>query len=235
MMTGRVRMQELHIYIDDSGVFHYNNEYFVYAGYVFLSKSEKDLAKRKYRKLVGQIKKSEDINGELKACKLQRKHKRALFNVFRDYESFFVVVTNERVHKSIMEISQSRHRFKDYALKRIIKDKVNYFIRNKKIDPNKPVKIYMYVDQQLTASDGYYDLKSSIAEELVTGITNFNYSMRFNPILYGGLDIELEFCDSSSNYLIQASDIFANRVHASLKLNKPELRRKKNNTNLYLP
>ncbi|MER2111151.1 MAG: DUF3800 domain-containing protein [Solibacillus isronensis] len=228
-------MQELHIYIDDSGVFHKNNKYFVYAGYVFLSASEKEVAKRKYKKLVTQIKKAENIEGELKGCNLPRKHKRALFNVFKEYESFFVVVTNEDVRESIMEVPKSRHRFKDYVLKRIIKEKVKYFIRNNKIDPYKPLRINMCVDQQLTASDGYYDLKSSIIEELVTGVSNFNYQMTFNPILFGGLEINLTFCDSSSNYLIQASDIFANRVHASLVLNKPDLRRKKNNTNLYLP
>lgn len=126
-------MQELHIYIDDSGVFHKNNKYFVYAGFVFLSKSEKEIAKRKYKKLVSQIKKAENIVGELKGCNLPRKHKRALFNVFREYESLFVVVTNDHIHEKIMSVSKSRHRFKDYALKRIIKEKVNYFIRNNKI------------------------------------------------------------------------------------------------------
>lgn len=228
-------MQTMYIFIDDSGVLHPNDPYFVYAGYVFLSKSDREHARRKYRTLVSKLKSKLDIQGELKACYLERKHKRALFNVMRDQESFFVAIDNSRVHQNIMKETRSRHRYKDYVLKRIIKDKVSYFIRNQKIDPNKDLKICICIDEQHTATNGYYDLKSSIYEELVSGVSNFDYGKTFEPILYGELDIQIQFCDSAFNYLVQASDILANRVYTSLVINKPDLRIKNKNTNLYLP
>lgn len=228
-------MQEIHFYIDDSGVLHPNEEHFIYGGYVFLSKYDKDLAKRKYRKLVMELKKNLGITGELKACMLKRKHKRALYNIMKEQESFYVAVENKKVYPNIMSSTKSRYRYKDYILKRIIKSKVEYFIRNKKIDPYKKVKLFIFIDEQHTATDGYYDLKSSIEEELIYGIINRDYGTFHKAILHSELDIVIEFCDSSTNYLIQASDIFDNRIYNSLKNNEPNLREKKNNTNLYLP
>lgn len=47
-------IQEVFIYLDDSGVLHKNepNRFFAYAGYVFLSQKEKDRALAKYRAAV---------------------------------------------------------------------------------------------------------------------------------------------------------------------------------------
>lgn len=228
-------MQTMYVFIDDSGVLHPNDPYFVYGGYIFLSYQEKERAEREYRTLVSKIRKKLNIKGELKACRLSRKHKRSLFNIMKNEESFFVAIDNSKVRESIMKETRSRHRYKDYVLKRIIKEKVKYFIRNKQIDPNKKLRIKICIDEQHTASNGYYDLKSSIYEELIAGVSNFDYGKTFEPILYNGLDIEIRFCDSSYNFLVQASDIWANRVYASLKINDASLRQKSKNTTLYLP
>ncbi|MEE1130186.1 MAG: DUF3800 domain-containing protein [Caryophanon sp.] len=228
-------MKTIYIFIDDSGVFHPNDAYFVYAGYVFLSKKESEKARRKYRTLVSKLKKQLGTKGELKASLLKRKHKRALFNVMRQEESFFVAVNNRKVRKAIMTVTDSRHRYKDYMLKRIVREKLTHLIRSEQVNPYEDLTIEIAIDEQHTAMNGYYNLKSAIYEELVLGVPNFDYGKKYKPILYGKLNIDVEFCNSASNYLIQASDILANRVYTSMLKDQPELRAKPKNMALYLP
>lgn len=228
-------MKTIYMFIDDSGVFHPNDAYFVYAGYVFMSKGESERAKRKYRTLLSRLRKESHVEGELKACRLKRKHKRALFNVMRHEESFFVAVQNRKVRQSIMTITDTRHRYKDYILKRIVREKLTNLIRSAQIDPYEDLAIHISIDEQHTAMNGYYNLKSAIYEELVLGVPNFDYGRKYKPIMYGNLHIEVEFCNSASNYLIQASDILANRIYTSLLTDQPALRAKEKNMALYLP
>lgn len=235
LVIGCGKMKDLFFFVDDSGVLHNNEDYFVYAGYMFVGSEDKEVAKRKYRQLVSKIKQSNGITGELKACYLNRKQKRALYNVMRNYESFYVAVNNSNLYENIMQDKKSRHRFKDYALKRIIKEKIQYLIRNGIITSNEAIRIHICIDEQLTASNGYYSLDQSIREELCYGISNLDYGIYRPSVLTGTVDITVQFCDSSCNYLVQASDILANRIRASLVLNKPELRTKQKNTQLHLP
>ena len=85
-------MKKISIFIDDSGVFHSNHKYFVYAGFCFLSNEDKTAAKKKYRSLNSKIKKEKGIEGELKASTIEKKHKNALYKVLRNKISFSVTV-----------------------------------------------------------------------------------------------------------------------------------------------
>lgn len=88
-------IQEVFIYLDDSGVLHKNepNRFFAYAGYVFLSQKEKDHALAKYRAAVkNSVKNSRKNNKELKAFNASNGQKRYLLSTMKQFESFSCVV-----------------------------------------------------------------------------------------------------------------------------------------------
>lgn len=230
-------MKEIYFFIDDSGSLHVNNPtpYFVYTGYVFIGKSEKDDAKRRYRGLNKKIKILTERNDELKACNLSVKHKRALFNVLKPFHSFHVCVEVKNVYEPQKSDKNTIVRYKDYVLKRLIKKVVKTLIYDGSINNNEPIKISIKIDQQLTCTNGFYGLKDSIYEELVNGIHNFDYGKIWRPILHGDLELSLQYCDSKNEYLIQASDILANRILSSYRDGNVKLRQIENHIALTLP
>ena len=230
-------MQEIYTFIDDSGVLHKNadNKHFIYAGYIFLDKPSKESAKRKYKKLNREISRKIRRSDELKACNLSTSNKRALFNVMRKELSFHVCVEIDRVYSSILQDKKSIVRFKDYALKRLLKQVFVELINSEDINPHEDMRIFINIDQQLTSTDGYYGLRDSIIEEFRYGIINHNYGCLYQPIVFANLDVELKYCDSKHDYLIQASDILANRMFAMYRDNKKSLFPKNRHIQLLLP
>ncbi|MER2001248.1 MAG: DUF3800 domain-containing protein [Carnobacterium inhibens] len=228
-------MQEISIFVDDSGVLHSNEDYFIYAGYIFLDKESKEDAKRKYRDVLSKIDKQLLTGEEYKASGLSTKHKRSLYNVLKEYHSFGVCIRNNDVYDNIMSVKESRTRYKDYALKRGIKTKIEYLISENYIDPDVPVKFNVFIDQQGTASNGLYSFSESVKEEFVNGIINFNYNKMHRPIFFSSFEITTHYCDSSQNYLIQAADILANRLRASYVLKNVNLRKVPKHNCLHLP
>lgn len=219
-------MQEVHMFFDDSGVLHRNapNRYFVYAGYAFVGNGSKDRARNRYKRATTRIRKRCSLDGELKATYLERNDRHKLYKVMQDEHSMGLTVDISRVRDSILDDKKSIHRFKDYVLKRLVKDKMNELINKGLIDPNEDVKLCICVDEQATATNGYYNFQESVYEELKNGIHNFNYGTFHEPIIFGELDLSVRYCDSKNNYLIQASDILANRIWVSFKAHLPEMR-----------
>src|SRR5882672_10930908 len=166
--------QHIGIFLDDSGIFcdGGSQPYFIYAGYVFLSKEERAEAKRKYRSLSDRIRSSIGHVGELKAATLtgKKQHKRALVNVLNEYESMACVIFIPRVRQSIRSNKLSIHRYKDYSLKIAVKRKLETLINSGKIDPSIDTELCIYIDEQHTSTDGFYNLKESIREEFANGI-----------------------------------------------------------------
>ena len=97
------------------------------------------------------------------------------------------------------------------------------------------VAIHIFIDEQLTATNGYYDLRDSIVEELQYGIVNFNYGIQHPNVFSGKVSVELKYCESKNNYLIQACDIIANRIWRSYRDNISDLRKIGNHTFLTFP
>lgn len=219
-------MQILNVFLDDSGVFSLgHNEYFVYAGYVFIGAEEKANANREYRTLSDKIRKEMNHSGELKAKHLVgTKHKRALVRVLKKYDNLACVVTIPSIRSSILNNKLSIHRYKDYALKIAIKRKLETLINAGYIDSTKETELNIFIDEQHTSTDGFYNLEESIREEFVNGIHNLDYGSYHPPLFTGNIKIKVKFCDSSCNYLIQASDILANRMHTSFNYDLPALR-----------
>ena len=212
-------VQEVIFFFDDSGVLHKNEPsgYFVYAGYVFTDRNTLDVAKRKYINANRKLKKALGRTDELKAANLEVRHKRALFNSVREYDSVDVVVDISRVYNHILADKKSICRYKDYVLKRCVKNKLNHLIADGIISKDEEIKISIYIDEQLTATNGYYDLRDSIMEELQYGIANFDYGIRHPHLFDANVSVNIQYCDSSSNYMIQASDILANRIWTSYR------------------
>lgn len=230
-------MQEIFIYIDDSGVLHCNskNRYFVYAGYIFLSNEDKNIARRKYKSLSKKIRLNKGIKGELKACNIGKRNKNALYKVLKNYESLSVTVDIGKIYDRILKDKHSIVRYKDYAMKRIIKEKIKALISKNKINVDEDVTISLFIDNQNIATNGYYNLKGSIYEELKNGIRNFDYGMIHESIFKGDVNVNVRYCDSKIDYLIQASDILANRIFNSYEKNIEKLREIPNHKNLTLP
>ncbi len=230
-------MQEVIFFFDDSGVFHKNapGHHFVYAGYVFTSRKELIDAKRKYINANKKLKKALGRIDELKAANIEPKHKRSLFNAVKDYKSIAVVVDLNRIYEYILANKKSICRYKDYVLKRCIKIVLEHFIEEGIIHKEDDISIFIYIDEQLTATNGYYDLRDSIKEELKYGIANFDYGIIHPHIFDGNVKVNIEYCDSSHNYLIQASDILANRIWSSYITDNKGLRKIHNHTTLTFP
>lgn len=207
--------QECFIYLDDSGVLHKNarGQFFIYAGYIFLSKKQKDAALANYRSAARQIQKSlSKKNQEAKAYVLSGHQKRFLNSRLAEYGSFSCVVDKSCVYGSILDSKKSIHRYKDYCLKRASKTKVQELIKRGLIDPARPITLRFFIDNQPTSTDGIYNLRESIREEFQNGIANFDYGIRYDALFSERVQVFTTFCDSSKNYLIQASDILANSL-----------------------
>lgn len=218
--------KDVYFFFDDSGVLHRNApcNYFIYAGYVFTSRSDLDTAKRKYINANRKIRKATGSSGELKAANLTASQKRSLFNSIREYDSVSAAVDISRVYGYILNNKKSICRYKDYVLKLCIKRKLKDLIQSGVLSSSDDVNLHIYIDEQLTATNGYYDLRDSIMEELQHGIVSFNYGTVHPKVFDGEVKVSIEYCESKNNYLIQASDIIANRIWTSYRANNPELR-----------
>ncbi|RRQ83448.1 DUF3800 domain-containing protein, partial [Enterococcus faecium] len=176
-------MEELHLFFDDSGVLHRNapNRFFVYAGYAFIGKDNKEIAKRKYKKVVQRIQTKRGNREELKACYLDKSEKYELYRVLKNEHSMGLTVDIKRVQSNILDHKKSIHRYKDYVLKRLVKEKIKLLINRGLLNPEDDLKLCICVDEQATASNGYYNFEESVYEELKNGVHNFNYGVFYEP------------------------------------------------------
>jgi len=146
--------------------------------------------------------------------KIEPSEKRRIFNLIKKQNNYGVFINNNKIYKSIIEDKSSRGRYLDYAQKRIIKEILLYSINNNFIDTTKPLNLYIKIDDAKTKSNGYYNLKDSIYEELVNGIINYDYSIVHQPLLKNKLNIDVRNYNSKYNYGIQSADIMAHYLHS---------------------
>ena len=217
-MNKKEEYQEIYINLDDSGKLTKKEKVSVYAGIVFLSKQEKDKFITQYRKIINEIKCSycDQTKGECtKKCKeikntnIKKGHKRRLMNYISKYYTIALIINNTKVYNHIISNKASKGRYIDYTIRRLIKSTIEELIKDKKINPHKNVRLIINIDEQSTKSNGYYNLKDGLTEELLHGISNFNYDIKYKNILYGKLEIRLTYQDSGKSYLVQAADLIA--------------------------
>ena len=215
--------QIIYINIDDSGKLVDTEKISVYAGLVFTSKKEKDKFITQYRSIVNNIKCNycqKDISicnsnkscPELKHNMLKPKHIRHLINYIKKYSTFSWVINNDKIYPNIKSNTASRGRFLDYSLKLLIKQTVKELIKENRINADYPIKLIINIDEQTTKTNGYYNLRDGIIEELKYGILNYNYSTFHTPIVNSDLEVNVCYQKSDKSYLIQASDLVAGTI-----------------------
>ena len=215
--------QIIYINLDDSGKLVDTEKVSIYAGVVFTSKQDKDKFITQYRSIVKKLKckyckkdtlkcKDDSKCPELKHNMLKPKHNRQLVNYIKKYSVICCVINNDKVYPSIKASRASKGRFLDYAIKLLIKQAVKGLIREKRINPDLPIKLVINIDEQTTKTNGYYNLRDGILEELKYGIINYNYGCILKPIINSDLEVNVCYQKSDKSYLIQASDLIAGTV-----------------------
>ena len=239
------------INIDDSGKLVNSERVAVYAGLVFLTKKEKDKFITQYRSIVKNIKckyckknimdcdKMTDCP-ELKHNMLKSQHNRQLMNYIKKYSVLSCIINNDKIFERIKNDTASRGRYLDYAIKLLIKETLKGLIKEKRIDPNKPIKLILNIDEQTTKTNGYYNLRDGIIEELKHGIINYNYGKIHEPIVYSDLEVIINYQKSEKSYLIQSADLIAGtirRIYLRNESSAMELLKKLNfvNYKIFLP
>lgn len=72
----------------------------------------------------------------------------------------------KQVYASILSNKKAICRYKDYVLKRCVKAKLQELIKKGILKDDEDITIEVNIDEQLTATNGYYSLRDSIKEEL---------------------------------------------------------------------
>lgn len=209
--------QEIYINLDDSGKLTTKEKISVYGGIVFLSKKEKDKFITQYKSIINDIKCNycEVCNKkcpEIKNTNIKPKDKRRLMNYLKKYYTVGLIIKNEFVYDYIKDNKAAKGRFIDYGIRRMIKEIIKNFIKYEKINPYRPIKLIINIDQQSTKSNGYYNLQDGLIEELKHGIINYNYSSPIPPIIYSGLEVKVSYQDSGKSYVVQAADLLAGTI-----------------------
>lgn len=208
------------VYSDESGVFDHNYyDIFVFGGLIVRGKEEKDNISRKYLALEKRIISSTSIQSELKAAVLPPKEKRNLFSMLSDYLKFGVVIKLNRIHQNIYEHKKDKQRYLDYAYKIGIKRALLYYHRNNIINKDEVLNLHFYCDEHTTATNGKYELKEGIEQELKFGTFNYNYRHYYEPIMPQIQNLTLEYRNSAKSTLIRSADIIANRIYYEYRRN----------------
>lgn len=206
----------IYIYSDESGVFDKDhNEYFVFGGIILLGTEQKEICSRKYSHAEKTIRAKENYDNqiELKASNLSNTNKGKLFRSLNQYYKFVVVVHEKRVLNQIFRSKKDKQRYLDYAYKIGVKRALEKFIHNKIINPSEIERIYFYVDEHSTSTNGCYELREGLESEFKWGTYNFKFDKYFPPIFPDLKEVNLKFCNSKNQLLVRAGDIIANRAY----------------------
>lgn len=227
-MSNKIDYQHVYLYMDDSGKISKYEDYAVFAGIVFKNNSQKSKFTNMYRNIIRNIKCSYCVEekkscdkkcSEVKACGIEPQHRRQIVNLSKEYTTFGVVTYNKNLYSHIINDKGAKGRFVEYSQRRVIKSTIQYLIRNGELNPSLPIYLHVNIDQMPTKSNGYYNLKEGLTEELRHGIVNFNYAKQFKPIVYSDLVVDVSYRDSKLTPAIQMADILANTVRRSFVFN----------------
>lgn len=208
---------DIYIYSDESGVFDkVHNDWFVFGGVVFLSKESKDNATRLYAKAEKTIRQRNKFgrDQEVKATAISNADKTKLYRSANKFFKFAAVVEQRKVLDRIFKSKKDKQRYLDYVYKIAVKRCLEELIRAGKIEPDNVRNIRFFVDEHTTATNGRYELREALEQELKNGTYNFNYSV-FHPPVFPNMSgaVTLELCNSEKKTLVRTADIVANRIY----------------------
>lgn len=206
----------IYIYSDESGVFDKDhNEIFVFSGLIILGEKEKFKISNQYIHAEKEIRKAGEYTKgcELKACILSNKHKGKLFRSLNKCHKFNIVIKQSSCLTSVFADKKTKQRYLDFAYKLAVKKALEKMLRDNIIHEEDIECINFYVDEHNTATNGRYELRESLEQELKIGTHNWNYDTFYPAIFPNIKSINLAFCNSQKQTLIRAADIIANRVY----------------------
>lgn len=207
----------LFIYSDESGIFSKKMELFLFAGYIFLNKNEKDKYLNRFKNEEKNLKaKINFVDEELKGSMLNVKQKAKLIKKMNGIYKFCSKININDVYLDIFNSKRTKQRYLDFAYKLGIKNVLKHLIEKNLINPNEIESIYIYQDQHTTTSDGFYELKSSLLQEFKEGIIDVKGNYK-KPIFHNLKRVEVKLCDSKKNVLIRASDVLCNLIWNNFK------------------
>ena len=203
--------QIIYLAVDDSGQLSKSDNIMTFGGIILFENEINDF-KINYEKIVMSLKNKYKRYNELKHSNLKSKHLNLFCNYLNNFLSFGVIINNKAIYNNIMNNSKAKGRYLDYAIKLMLKNVIDCLIKDKLINPYINLILNIYVDQTSYLSNGYYNLKDSIYEELRYGMSNIKNNINFKNIIYSKLTINLSYRDSKKDYLIQASDLIAGEI-----------------------
>ena len=206
----------IYVYSDESGVFDKkHNNYFTFGGLILIDNNEKEKCSRMYSNVERILRKNKKVSKqyELKAAHITNKEKSSLFRSLNNFYKFGVIIDQQKVLDRIFFSKKDKQRYLDFAYKISVKKAFQKLINENKINPDTVERIYFFIDEHTTATNGKYELKESLEQEFKWGTYNKEYSKFYPPIFNNMKNIKLEYCNSSSKLLIRASDIIANRIY----------------------
>ena len=213
----------LYIYSDESGVFDKaHNNYFVFGGIICIDNNEKEMLSRKYSSIENNLRKNKNNNKniEIKAFNITNEEKSKLFRSLNNFNKFGIIVKQEKVHDKIFESKKDKQRFLDYVYKVGVKKALEDLIKKGVINSTNVKRIYFFVDEHTTATNGKYELKEALEQEFKSGTFNSDYSEYNHPVFDNIEIVELEYCNSASKLLVRTADIISNKVYYLVKNNK---------------
>lgn len=229
----------IYVYSDESGVFDKeHNDYFVFGGLILLGTDEKDTWSKKYSHVESIIRVNKGVTHdyELKATHISNKEKGKLFRSLNQCYKFGVVIRENNVLDRIFQSKKDKQRYLDYAYKIAVKRAFQNYIQKGFINPDEVERIYFYVDEHTTATNGRYELAEALEQEFKLGTYNYKYDTYYPPIFRQMKDVQLEYCNSESKLLVRAADIVANRIYYLARQEmREEIRNLQNMHVIYLP
>ena len=131
----------------------------------------------------------------------------------KPFLKFGVVIRLNKVHHNIFDDKKTKQRFLDYAYKLGVKRTLTYLESNDILVLNDIENIHFFCDEHTTATNGKYELREAIEQELKRGTFNDNYQCFYPPIIPKVKSVTLEYRNSETTTLIRAADIIANRIY----------------------
>ena len=205
----------IYVYSDESGVFDKgHNDYFVFGGLILLGTKDKENWSRKYSGVEKILRANKGVatDYELKATQITNKEKGKLFRSLNGCLKFGVVIREKALLDRIYLSKKDKQRYLDYAYKIAVKRAFESLIQEGMINPDDVERLYFYVDEHTTATNGRYELQEALEQEFKLGTYNYRYDTYYPPIFMKMKDVQLEYCNSESKLLVRAADIVANKI-----------------------
>lgn len=206
----------IYVYSDESGVFDkMHNDFFVFGGLILLGTEDKENWSRKYASVEKILRANKGVSAdyELKATQVTNKEKGKLFRALNGCHKFGVVVRQKCLLDRIFLSKKDKQRYLDYAYKIAVKRAFERLMRDQAIHSDEVERLYFYVDEHTTATNGRYELQEALEQEFKLGTFNYQYDTYYPPIFKEMKDVRLEYCNSKSKLLVRAADIVANKVY----------------------